>query len=188
MTSPDQKLTPDRDIAAAFQAVSLSNGADRQEQQHGNNHQLVTSLNTRPSLPLYSFMFQPSMAAGIPVLFDGTPQAGQIGQVTPLTPPFPIGRPAYHAPPSPALTIHTEFSPSRAMPCYGRIDARRQNAARITRSPYHNAASHHNHVDISRIRDGIDVRTTVSPKSPEFGEFSEMNRSCFETFQTRSTK
>ncbi|TDZ18328.1 Meiosis protein mei2 [Colletotrichum orbiculare MAFF 240422] len=36
-----------------------------------------------------------------------------------------------------------------------------QNAARVNRSPYYTAASHHNHVDISRIREGTDVRTTI---------------------------
>ncbi len=32
---------------------------------------------------------------------------------------------------------------------------------RVTRSPYYHAAGHHNHVDVNRIREGIDVRTTV---------------------------
>ena len=48
-----------------------------------------------------------------------------------------------------------------------RADARRQNAQRVNRSPYFNAAGNHNHVEISRIRDGIDVRTTVSRLRPE---------------------
>ncbi|KAK8076405.1 hypothetical protein PG994_003677 [Apiospora phragmitis] len=43
------------------------------------------------------------------------------------------------------------------------IDGRRQHAIRIQRAPYHhgNTGSQHNHVDISRIREGIDVRTTI---------------------------
>ncbi|KAK8022167.1 hypothetical protein PG993_012934 [Apiospora rasikravindrae] len=43
------------------------------------------------------------------------------------------------------------------------IDGRRQHAIRIQRAPYHhgNTSSQHNHVDISRIREGIDVRTTI---------------------------
>ncbi|KAK8057718.1 hypothetical protein PG996_011655 [Apiospora saccharicola] len=43
------------------------------------------------------------------------------------------------------------------------IDGRRQHAIRIQRTPYHhgNTSSQHNHVDISRIREGIDVRTTI---------------------------
>ncbi|KAI0180246.1 RNA recognition motif 2-domain-containing protein [Hypoxylon sp. FL1284] len=42
-----------------------------------------------------------------------------------------------------------------------RPDGRRQNAIRISRSPYYNANNHHNHVDITRIEGGIDVRTTI---------------------------
>ncbi|PHH72187.1 hypothetical protein CDD80_4716 [Ophiocordyceps camponoti-rufipedis] len=32
---------------------------------------------------------------------------------------------------------------------------------RISRSSHHSVTGHHNHVDINRIRDGIDVRTTI---------------------------
>ncbi|CCF42833.1 hypothetical protein CH063_02934 [Colletotrichum higginsianum] len=42
-----------------------------------------------------------------------------------------------------------------------RGEPRRQNAARVNRSPYYNVASHHNHVDVNRIREGTDVRTTI---------------------------
>ncbi|KAK1962527.1 RNA recognition domain-containing protein 2 [Colletotrichum sublineola] len=49
----------------------------------------------------------------------------------------------------------TPLSPS------ARNESRRQNAARVNRSPYYNVASHHNHVDVIRIREGTDVRTTI---------------------------
>ncbi|KAI1777668.1 RNA recognition motif 2-domain-containing protein [Hypoxylon cercidicola] len=42
-----------------------------------------------------------------------------------------------------------------------RTDTRRHNAIRVNRSPYYNATNHHNHVDIGRIQEGIDVRTTI---------------------------
>jgi hypothetical protein len=44
-----------------------------------------------------------------------------------------------------------------------RYDSRRQHATRVHRSPYHhhNVSSQHNQVDVGRIRDGIDVRTTI---------------------------
>ncbi|KAI1818801.1 RNA recognition motif 2-domain-containing protein [Poronia punctata] len=38
---------------------------------------------------------------------------------------------------------------------------RRQNATRVSRSPYYQQANSHNHVDVSRIREGTDVRTTI---------------------------
>ncbi|GJC86854.1 meiosis protein mei2 [Colletotrichum liriopes] len=33
--------------------------------------------------------------------------------------------------------------------------------ARVNRSPHYTVASHHNHVDVNRIREGTDVRTTI---------------------------
>lgn len=55
-----------------------------------------------------------------------------------------------------------DFLTPRQFHPQARTDGRRQNAIRVNRSPYYNAANHHNHVDINRIREGIDVRTTVS--------------------------
>lgn len=40
--------------------------------------------------------------------------------------------------------------------------SRRQNATRVSRSPYYQQTNSHNHVDVNRIREGTDVRTTVS--------------------------
>lgn len=58
-----------------------------------------------------------------------------------------------------------DFSPPRGSLYPGRLDVRRQNATRIVRQPTYNPAVHHNHVDVGRIRDGIDVRTTASSTS-----------------------
>ncbi|KAI0840640.1 RNA recognition motif 2-domain-containing protein [Hypoxylon sp. FL0890] len=57
--------------------------------------------------------------------------------------------------------LSTDLVTPRQFQHYGRPDSRRQNAMRISRSPYYNAANHHNHVDVNRIREGIDVRTTI---------------------------
>jgi hypothetical protein len=38
---------------------------------------------------------------------------------------------------------------------------RRHNATRVARSPYYQQTNSHNHVDVNRIREGTDVRTTV---------------------------
>lgn len=48
-----------------------------------------------------------------------------------------------------------------------RMDFRRQNASRVGRGggSYHGIPTHHNHVDIHRIREGTDVRTTASLSS-----------------------
>ena len=59
-------------------------------------------------------------------------------------------------------SVHREYHSPRSGHSY-RPDARRQNAARVNRGPntYYNQTGHHNHVDVNRIREGIDVRTTV---------------------------
>jgi hypothetical protein len=68
-------------------------------------------------------------------------------------------------PSTPSTTALVPYQPQsdyipRAL-AYRSPEGRRQNAMRVNRSPYYNAASHHNHVDIGRIRDGVDVRSTV---------------------------
>jgi hypothetical protein len=88
-------------------------------------------------------------------------QTSSSSPLTPFTPQYPIFGTLYQTPPSPALTAQNNYSPSRTFSGADRADARRQNAMRVSRSAYHSTATHHNHVDITRIRDGIDVRTTV---------------------------
>ena len=84
-----------------------------------------------------------------------------VASVAPISPQYPILGAAYRTPPSPALTSHQSASPSRALTTFNRPDYRRNTATRVAKS-YHNASGHHNHVETSRIREGIDVRTTVS--------------------------
>lgn len=43
---------------------------------------------------------------------------------------------------------------------------RRQNTFRSIRGSHYTTSSHHNHVDINRIREGTDVRTTASFDAP----------------------
>ncbi|KAL2017300.1 hypothetical protein VTK56DRAFT_2323 [Thermocarpiscus australiensis] len=97
-------------------------------------------------------------------MFDQTPTRSQsVAPMTPLTPMsggMPIMAPLY-TPPATPMAIHGDFTSPRNIAPYGRLENRRQNAMRVNRSPYYNAASHHNHVDVNRIRDGIDVRTTI---------------------------
>jgi hypothetical protein len=144
----------------------------------------MPAVNTQPQFPVYPFMIQSPVAPNMSYVLERVPPAGQIGAIGPMPPSYPMMRPVYQTPPSPALTVRNDFSPSRPSSGYPRFDSRRQNAARVTRSPYHNSASHHNHVDIGRIRDGIDVRTTVCyPLPPR--RHTNLGRSCFVTFPTR---
>lgn len=113
---------------------------------------------------MYPLMFQSPFVANVPYILDSlAPGSSQVpaSPMSTLAATYPVLGSLYHAPPSPALTVQKNFSPSRAAAGIFRSDGRRQNATRITRSPYNNLTNHHNYVDINRIRDGIDVRTTV---------------------------
>lgn len=114
---------------------------------------------------MYPFMFQTPFTPAVPYMLDSflpPVQTSSGSPLTPFTPQYPVFGTLYQTPPSPALTAQNNYSPSRTFSGADRADARRQNAMRVSRSTYHSTATHHNHVDITRIRDGIDVRTTVS--------------------------
>lgn len=113
---------------------------------------------------MYPLMFQAPFTPAVPYMLDSLlppVQANSGNPLTPFTPQYPVFGTLYQTPPSPALTAQNSYSPSRNFSGADRADARRQNAMRVNRSTYHSTATHHNHVDITRIRDGIDVRTTV---------------------------
>ncbi len=124
------------------------------------------------------FAMYPMVYHGVPgggpsrYILNQTPTRGQgIGHMAPMTPMsggMPVMGPLYSTtPPATPMAMHGDFNSPRNMQPFGRMDSRldgrRQNAMRVNRSPYFNNAGHHNHVDVNRIRDGIDVRTTVCP-------------------------
>lgn len=100
---------------------------------------------------------------------DQTPTRGGAAAtpMTPLTPLSPgnmaIMSPMF-TPPATPMTMQSGYTSPRSMQglqAYARPDGRRQNAMRVNRSPFYNNTGHHNHVDVNRIREGIDVRTTI---------------------------
>ncbi|KAG5979826.1 hypothetical protein E4U55_004718 [Claviceps digitariae] len=117
-----------------------------------------------PSFTMYPLMLQSPFFANVPqILSSLTPRCNQ-GSLAPnntVASSYSVLSPLYCAPPSPALTVQNNYSPSRTVPGFLRPDGRRQNATRVSKIASNGAANHHNYVDISRIRDGIDVRTTI---------------------------
>ncbi|GAB1320098.1 RNA recognition motif 2-domain-containing protein [Madurella fahalii] len=115
--------------------------------------------------PVVYHDFQPAGPARF--MLDHTPTRSQgLSHINPLTPisgGLPIMTPMYTPPTAPMapMAMHGNFAGPRTFQSYGRLDNRRQHAMRVSRSPYYNTANHHNHVDVNRIRDGIDVRTTI---------------------------
>lgn len=62
--------------------------------------------------------------------------------------------------PSTSLASSDFMTPRQFQPT-GRGDSRRNNAMRVARTSFYNPTTHHNHVDVNRIREGTDVRTTI---------------------------
>lgn len=119
---------------------------------------------------------------------SGYPVQGSYGMVPlfcptmPLSPPYaldqghgqnrnqnvhsPLGPSINYALASPMVSptspySNPDYASPRQLQAAGRSDGRRQNAIRVSRSPHYNVTGQHNHVDVDRIQQGIDVRTTV---------------------------
>jgi hypothetical protein len=149
------------DISSAFQALSLG----KPSHPPGN-----LTASGRPSPGHVGMPLTPQVGMYPPVYHPMIPSAGQyVVEQFQRPPPVPFHlphnlaafSPMYQpATPGPLVQFQTGYAMPRP-PGFTRPDARRQNALRVNRSPYHSAAGHHNHVDIGNIRDGADVRTTV---------------------------
>ncbi|ROT40155.1 hypothetical protein SODALDRAFT_329819 [Sodiomyces alkalinus F11] len=96
----------------------------------------------RPSLP-YS-------------LGDGHPVSG-----VPLFPHSNRTPPASHIPHASTMPQRKRHSQLRHILGCTSTDAGPQSALRVSRAQFRNAPSHHNHVDINKICEGTDVRTTI---------------------------
>ncbi|KAK4188698.1 putative meiosis protein [Podospora australis] len=100
-----------------------------------------------------------------PTRSPGISQSMQsMSPMTPIGGGMPMMSPLYTQTPPATPMFHTEYTSPRSLQAYGRFDNRfnhRQNAMRVNRSPQYNTAGHHNHVDVNRIREGTDVRTTI---------------------------
>ncbi|KAK2000497.1 RNA recognition domain-containing protein 2 [Colletotrichum falcatum] len=106
-----------------------------------------------PPLTMWPILCQPQFQPHGPFLLND-------GQRLPPPPTTPS--PAGYQFSAPLFSHSSHVVPATSPMSPGtRNESRRQNAARVNRSPYYNVASHHNHVDVNRIREGIDVRTTI---------------------------
>jgi hypothetical protein len=156
---------PYQELTAAFQDMNVS------KPRHGTigpHNAIIPSMPPRQyqslGIPvhspfaMYPLVYQAPFSPGISYVMEHMTPSSAVPPATPSN--FPLLGPVF---PQIQSVVHlpNDFSQPRTPYSYPRADSRRQNAARVTRSPYYNLASHHNHVDVNRIREGIDVRTTV---------------------------
>ncbi|KAJ1335459.1 RNA recognition motif 2 [Microdochium nivale] len=172
MYQPDVIHEP-HGAADSVQPPATSSVADYQEAfQRLNMAQSQTPVKS-VTMPMYSTPVRAQLAPtypmrspyGImPMVYHGIP----------LSPPYitePMNRRVMESSMShrSALSVASPFagspksfgSPDSTAPSPFSPFARRQHALRVTRSPHSNAAGAHNVVEVNRIREGTDVRTTI---------------------------
>ncbi|KAI1094580.1 RNA recognition motif 2-domain-containing protein [Rostrohypoxylon terebratum] len=149
------------DLTAGFRQLSIG-----RQQFPASTSSSLLGTPVRPTLPASSLSV-PQSYGMLPLVYSPLSMSSPylVDQATPRTYGSML-QPSNYSLVSPAVSPQSSLVPSdlltpRQFQHYGRPDGRRQNAMRIQRSPYYNSANHHNHVDINRIQDGIDVRTTI---------------------------
>ncbi|OIW33953.1 hypothetical protein CONLIGDRAFT_570335 [Coniochaeta ligniaria NRRL 30616] len=163
LSTPSVRRNSLSDISSAFQNMSLVNPSQPMGNLIAGGRSGIGNM-TMPLAPQVGMYPHPLM------YHNQTPASTHY-----LVDPFASHPPTpYHLPtnlttfsplyqptsPGPLVSYQPGYSTPKSLG-FNRPDARRQNAQRVNRSPYYNAAGNHNHVEISRIRDGIDVRTTI---------------------------
>ncbi|KAI0527860.1 RNA recognition motif 2-domain-containing protein [Xylaria bambusicola] len=156
MISPARTSTTESDIVHDLQRLNMSRPQSTVPGLNNSNALLSTPVRS-PALHM-----QPTYGM-LPILYHGIPMT---------TPPYVFDNLSTRA--------HTTTFPSAAYPFLSPMAPRsayiprdmvvprqfsslnrRQNATRISRSPYYQQTNSHNHVDVNRIREGTDVRTTI---------------------------
>ena len=160
--------TPASDMTSAFHSLHLVDTLANTPQSNGSvmspgHHTLSPGgVSVHSPFAMYPFVYRNSCSPTTPVLLDHVSLRSH--SVTPIAGSFPLAGPMLRHTPatSPMVSVSSDFGSPRSLQYNNRTDARRQNATRVPRAAYYNAAGHHNHVDVNRIREGIDVRTTVN--------------------------
>jgi len=133
-------------------------------------HSAIGFHGAQQPIPMYPVLYRNPVPASRGLMLDQTPTRGQslgVMNLSSMATGTQFMSPVYASPPStPITSVHSNITSPRSLQPYGRVENRRQHAMRIPRSPYYNHNNNHNVVDVNRIREGIDVRTTVC--SPTF--------------------
>ncbi|KAI1367729.1 RNA recognition motif 2-domain-containing protein [Xylaria arbuscula] len=154
--SPARTATTESDIVHSLQRLNISRPQSALPS--------LNNPNTLLSTPIRSQALQiPSAYGMLPILYHGIPMTtppyvyDSLSTRNPTT-RFSSAAYPYIGPMTPrSAYVPRDVVLPRQFPSL----TRRQNATRISRSPYHQQTNNHNHVDVNRIREGTDVRTTI---------------------------
>ncbi|KAH7349553.1 RNA recognition motif 2-domain-containing protein [Plectosphaerella cucumerina] len=162
-STPPHASTPETMLSRSMQDLGISKSSPASTQTASPHEVPVPAMGTLyPTMPfqmqqpfaVWPVMCQTPLQPSMTYLLDSHQQASH------MAPPA-MGN--YQlASPSATQSGHAgHFSEGyyqpRSMPSLVHPDARRQHASRVSRSSFYSIASHHNHVDVARIREGIDI-------------------------------
>ncbi|EFX00571.1 meiosis protein [Grosmannia clavigera kw1407] len=154
------RYPPDENMGFQTQAM----GSFHKPQQPGNNgllpvrHQVTppaSGMGGPPQVALVPMVLRNPYTPGTPLILD--PYGPHGHNMTPM----PGGTPLVFPPGAPVSTIMGHHGYDRSSTVASRYNNRRGGALRIDRNLHYNPNGHHNQVDINRIREGVDVRTTI---------------------------
>ncbi|KAI1122901.1 RNA recognition motif 2-domain-containing protein [Nemania abortiva] len=156
MTSPTRTSMAGLDIVHDLQRLSMSQSQSTVPALNNTNTLLSTpirspALQVHPTYGMLPIVYHSIPMATPPYVFDNMPSRSHSAAFSSAAYPFinPMApRSAY---------IPRDMMVPRGLPGLNR----RQNATRVSRSPYYQQTNSHNHVDVNRIREGTDVRTTI---------------------------
>ncbi|KAI1153031.1 RNA recognition motif 2-domain-containing protein [Nemania diffusa] len=153
--SPTRTSTTGSDIVHDLQRLSMSRSQSTVPTLNHTSSLLSTpirspALQLHPSYGMLPIVYPSIPMATSPYVYDNLPSRSHSAAFSSAAYPFlnpMVPRSAY---------IPRDMIP-RGLPGL----SRRQNATRVSRSPYYQQTNSHNHVDVNRIREGTDVRTTI---------------------------
>ncbi|KAI0455684.1 RNA recognition motif 2-domain-containing protein [Xylaria acuta] len=154
--SPARTSTTGSDIVQDLQRLSMSRSQSAVPALNNANALLSTpvrssGLQMQPTYGMLPILYHGIPMTTPPYVFDNLPSRSHTAAFSSAAYPFlsPVApRSAY---------IPRDMIAPRQYPGLNR----RQNATRVSRTPYYQQTNSHNHVDVNRIREGTDVRTTI---------------------------
>lgn len=156
MISPARSATTESDIVHDLQRLSMSRPQSTLPALNNPNALLSTPVRSQGLQMQPTYGMLPIVCHGIPMttppyVFDSLSARPHTATFPSATYPF-IG----------SMTPRSAYIPrDMVIPRQFPSLNRRQNATRISRSPFHQHTNNNNHVDVNHIREGTDVRTTV---------------------------
>ncbi|KAH6671641.1 RNA recognition motif 2-domain-containing protein [Plectosphaerella plurivora] len=164
--TPSDAPSPGTVLSRSMQNLNISGPPSSVQSAGPHEHPVPAMGGLYPALPfqmqqpfaVWPVMCQTPLQPNMAYVLDSPQQTSHVA--SPAMGNYQLASPTVSQAGQSAHFSEGYYQP-RSMPSMIHPDSRRQHASRVSRSSFYNIASHHNHVDVARIREGTDVRTTI---------------------------